>query len=96
MRNLGTRVFTHSLDSIPSSMFPLYDPDLSLVYVIGKGDGNIRLFEHVQGDAKPLQESGEFRSTAPQAGFAMLPKRSCDVMKCEVRPGKSRRAPAAR
>lgn len=84
VRNLSSRLYSHNLDSIPSSMFPVYDPDLSLVYVIGKGDGNIRIFEHVPGDAKPLQESGEFRSSTAQAGFAMLPKRSCDVMKCEI------------
>jgi len=83
-RNLSARLYTHTLDSIPSSMFPFYDPDLNLVYVVGKGDGNIRIFEHVAGDAKPLQESGEFRSSTSQAGFAMMPKRSCDVMKCEI------------
>jgi len=83
-RNLSSRVYTHNIDSIPSSMFPFYDPDLNLVYVIGKGDGNIRIFEYIEGDAKPFQESGEFRSPNSQAGFAMLPKSFNDVMKCEI------------
>jgi len=83
-RNLSARLYSQTLDSIPSSMFPFYDPDLSIVYIVGKGDGNIRIFEHTADGAKPLLESGEFRSSTAQAGFAMLPKRSCDPMKCEV------------
>jgi len=82
-RNLGTRVYSQKIDAIPSGMFPYYDPDLSLLYVIGKGDGNIRMYEIVDG-AEPLQDSGEFRSSVSQAGFAFLPKLSCDVMKCEI------------
>eukprot|EP00160_Parvularia_atlantis_P015375 Unigene4343_Nuclearia_a/m.13259 Unigene4343_Nuclearia_a/g.13259 ORF Unigene4343_Nuclearia_a/g.13259 Unigene4343_Nuclearia_a/m.13259 type:complete len:269 (-) Unigene4343_Nuclearia_a:69-875(-) len=83
-RNLSTRLYSQTLDSIPSTMFHFYDPDLGLIYLVGKGDGNVRIFEHVAGDAKPLQESGEYRSSTSQSAFAMLPKRSCDVMKCEI------------
>jgi len=82
-RNIGKRLFTHKIDAIPSGMFPFYDPDLSLLYLIGKGDGNVRIYEIVDG-AEPLQDSGEFRSSVSQAGFAFLPKLSCDFMKCEI------------
>ena len=43
----------------------------------------MRIYEVVDG-AEPLQEAGDFKSSVPQAGFAMLPKLSNDVMKCEI------------
>jgi len=82
-RNAKARVHTHKIDALPSSIFPYYDQDLSLLYLIGKGDGNIRMYEVVDG-ADPFQDSGEYKSSVPQAGFAMLPKLSNDVMKCEI------------
>ena len=83
VRNLSARLTSVDLDSIPSSLFPFFDADLGIVYLVGKGDGNIRIFE-LNDSAKPLEAAGEFRSSQAQAGFAMLPKSSCDVMRCEV------------
>ncbi len=80
---MSQRYAAVKIDALPSSLFPLYDWDLSLLYLVGKGDGNIRVFE-LTDDNQPFQECGEFRSSVAQAGFAMLPKLSNDVMKCEV------------
>lgn len=42
---MSKRVASQDLDAIPSSIFPFFDADLGIVYLVGKGDGNVRLFE---------------------------------------------------
>jgi len=64
-------------------LMPFFDEDTNLLFLAGKGDGNIRFYEIVNDE--PWQfYLGEYRSTTPCRGMAMLPKRICDVMKCEV------------
>jgi hypothetical protein len=54
-----------------------------MLYVGGKGDGTIRYFEIV--DEEPyIHFLSDYRSNEPQKGLDFLPKRACDVSKCEV------------
>ncbi|KAJ1886664.1 Coronin-like protein crn1 [Coemansia sp. S17] len=60
---------------------PFYDSGSSVLYVAGKGDGNIRYYEYT--DDK-LYLLSEYSSPEPQRGLGVMPKRGVDVGKCEV------------
>jgi len=62
---------------------PFYDPDTKVLFLAGKGDGNIRYYEIVDEDPY-LYFLSEFKSASPQRGIAMLPKRAVNVSECEI------------
>lgn len=67
-------------DSGSGAFMAYYDPDTSIVYVGGKGDGQIRYFEITKDDCFHLSTySGEAAK-----GFTILPKAAVDVSKCEI------------
>jgi coronin-1B/1C/6 len=51
----GAALATADLDQAAGVIMPFYDEDLSLLYLAGKGDGNVRVFELV--DDEPWQFS---------------------------------------
>ena len=54
-----------------------------MVYLAGKGDGNVRYYENV--DEPPfIVKLSEYRSTAPAKGMCFLPKRGLDIASCET------------
>ena len=67
----------------PGILIPTYDPDTGMVYVAGKGDGNVRYYEVIT-EAPWVCYLSQFISGAPQKGFGILPKRGVDVLSCEV------------
>ena len=71
------------IDSSSGVLFPYYDHDTRMVYVSGKGDGNVRYYEIV--DEPPYAfYLNQFISGAPQRGFGALPKRGCETAECEI------------
>jgi len=70
-----------NVDSSSGILVPFFDADLSIIYMAGKGDGNIRYFELVDDQLFPLSE---FKSNTPQRGLGMMPKRGVDVSSCEI------------
>eukprot|EP00090_Calanus_glacialis_P031332 TRINITY_DN5161_c0_g1_i1.p1 TRINITY_DN5161_c0_g1~~TRINITY_DN5161_c0_g1_i1.p1 ORF type:complete len:623 (-),score=166.62 TRINITY_DN5161_c0_g1_i1:111-1979(-) len=72
-----------TIDSSSGILIPTYDPDTSMVYVAGKGDGNVRYYEVIN-EAPWACYLSQFISGAPQKGFGILPKRGVDVLSCEV------------
>jgi len=71
------------IDTSAGVLMPMFDPDNQILYVAGKGDGNIRYFELV--DTEPyVHYLSEFRDNSSQKGIAWLPKRAVDTTKCEV------------
>lgn len=62
---------------------PFYDHDTGILYLAGKGDGNIRYYEIVD-EAPYFYYLSEFKSAAPQKGIAFVPKRALNVSECEV------------
>lgn len=71
------------IDGLSGLLFPFYDADTHMLYLAGKGDGNIRYYEI--GSEKPyLSYLMEFRSPAPQKGLGVMPKHGLDVSACEV------------
>jgi len=76
---------TQTIDSSNGVLFPYYDHDTRMVYLAGKGDGNVRYYEVATDDTKPhVFYLSQFISGAPQRGFGILPKRGCDTSQCEI------------
>lgn len=58
----------------------MYSP-VQVLFLGGKGDGNIRYYEWSEGKMFNLNE---FRSSSSQKGLCWLPKRSVNVESCEI------------
>ncbi|KAM3583442.1 Coronin-like protein crn1 [Umbelopsis sp. WA50703] len=69
------------LDTSSGVLMPFYDQDTKMLYLAGKGDGNIRYFEYENDELFFLSA---YQSPEPQRGMAFLPKRSVNVSECEV------------
>ncbi|KAH0632106.1 hypothetical protein JD844_020169 [Phrynosoma platyrhinos] len=72
-----------SLDVAPSTLIPFYDPDTSVVFLTGKGDTRVFVYEVVP-EAPFFLECNSFLSSEPHKGFQFLPKTECDVREVEV------------
>lgn len=82
-RSLTEPLCRQTIDTGSGVIMPFYDPDTSLLFLAGKGDGNIRFYEIV--DEKPFFHFiNSHKSSVPQRGMAMLPKRAVNVSQCEV------------
>jgi len=71
------------IDQAAGVIMPFYDEDISVLFLAGKGDGNIRYYEIVPEDPYQFYIS-EFKTNTPCRGVAMLPKRVCNTQDCEV------------
>lgn len=67
----------------PSSgiCMPFYDEGTHMIYLAGKGDGNIMYYEYADDKIHPLSE---YQSGEPQRGVAVLPRRGLDVQNHEI------------
>jgi len=75
---------TEDIDMSAGLIMPFFDHDTSIIYLAGKGDGNIRYYEVID-DAEMLYSIGEYKSTSPQRGMGMVPKVCVNVVPdCEV------------
>ncbi|XP_049752911.1 coronin-2A [Elephas maximus indicus] len=81
--NLSVPLTEEDLDGSSGVLFPFYDVDTNMLYVVGKGDGNIRYYE-VSSDKPHLNYLTEYRSYHPQKGIGVMPKRGLDVSSCEI------------
>lgn len=80
---LGEPIVMVELDTSNGVMFPLYDPDTSMVYLCGKGDSVIRYFE-ITPEPPFVHYINTFQTPDPQRGIGMMPKRGSDVNSCEI------------
>ncbi|XP_077411696.1 coronin-7-like isoform X4 [Vanacampus margaritifer] len=72
-----------SVDVSPSILIPFYDPDTSLVFLTGKGDTRVQIYEIVP-EEPYFVECSSFNSSEPHKGLAFLPKSECKVREVEV------------
>jgi coronin-1B/1C/6 len=82
-RNTAAPLAKKTIDTAAGMLMPFYDEDTSMLFLAGKGDGNIRYFEMVE-DKPYFHYLSEYKSSTPQLGAAMLPKTACDTAECEV------------
>ncbi|KAI3406478.2 CRN1 [Candida oxycetoniae] len=69
------------IDSSSGVLIPFFDNETSMLYLAGRGDGNIRYYEY---ENDILYELSQYASTDPQRGFAVAPKHSVNVKENEV------------
>eukprot|EP00540_Astrosyne_radiata_P023259 CAMPEP_0116834728 /NCGR_PEP_ID=MMETSP0418-20121206/7147_1 /TAXON_ID=1158023 /ORGANISM="Astrosyne radiata, Strain 13vi08-1A" /LENGTH=353 /DNA_ID=CAMNT_0004464309 /DNA_START=227 /DNA_END=1288 /DNA_ORIENTATION=- len=84
LKNLAKPLHTETIDTASGALIPLYDHDTNVVYLCGKGDGQIRLFEFEDKDPYFHKLNDGFRSTQPTKGVCMVPKRGLEVMAHET------------
>lgn len=71
---------TVSLDSSNGIIMPFWS-DNNIVFLAGKGDGNIRYYEL---ESDEIHYLTEYKSVEPQSGMAFLPRRSLNVDENEI------------
>ncbi len=81
MRNFSEAIAVIPVDSQTGIMMPHYDADSGLIYVPGRGEGNIKFFDFGNGSIKL---ANEYRSNVQQKGIASFPKRTMNYNKCEI------------
>ncbi|KAN0034272.1 hypothetical protein ACTFIV_000765 [Dictyostelium citrinum] len=85
-RNLqsATPLVSDKLDHLSGVITPFYDEDTAVIYLAGKGDASIRMFEI--NDQEPyVHYLTQFSAGTPQVGVAKFAKKtSMDVKKCEI------------
>lgn len=81
--DLSQALCVENIDSSSGILFPYYDHDTKIVYLAGKGDGNIRYYE-VADQAPWLHYLNQYLSGTPQRSLGFMPKRGCDVVQCEI------------
>ncbi|CAO0791102.1 unnamed protein product [Mucor circinelloides] len=79
--NLAKPIKSEFIDTSSGVIMPFYDADNKMLYLAGKGDGNIRYYEY---DNDALYLLSEFKAIEPQRGMGFLPKRGVHVNECEV------------
>jgi hypothetical protein len=82
-RKFDTKLYEMELDNQSGVMMTFYDEDLNMLWLGGKGDGNIRYYELWENDP-PLTPCSEFGSSTPQKGLGLMPKWTCNTSACEV------------
>jgi len=82
-RQFKEPVLRQTVDTSSGLLMPFFDRDTNVLFLAGKGDGNIRYYEIVD-EAPYIHYLTEFKSATPQRGMAMLPKRAVNVSDCEI------------
>ncbi|KDR81007.1 hypothetical protein GALMADRAFT_91722 [Galerina marginata CBS 339.88] len=75
-----SNVKTISLDQSAGVVMPFWT-DNNILFLAGKGDGNIRYYEY---ESDSLFALDEHKSSEPQRGMCFLPRRSLSVSDCEI------------
>lgn len=74
-------VQSECIDSSSGLLMPFFDPDTSILYLAGKGDGNIRYYEFI---SDKLLYISEYQSNEAQKGMGFMPKRGVTVPENEI------------
>ena len=82
-KDLSQPVKIENIDSSSGILNPIYDHDTNMVYVFGKGDGNVRYYE-VLSEAPWCSFLSQVISGEPQKGLGVMPKRGVDASSCEL------------
>ncbi|PIL27983.1 hypothetical protein GSI_09927 [Ganoderma sinense ZZ0214-1] len=76
-------VKTITIDQTSGVLMPFWT-DNNILYLAGKGDGNIRYYEYENDNLFMLTE---YKSSDPQRGMCFLPRRGLSVSDCEIARG---------
>jgi coronin-1B/1C/6 len=81
MRNFQEACGVVTLDTQTGTFMPYYDADTGLIFLPGRGEGNIKCCDFSNGSIK---YATEYRSSVPQKGVAAFPKRAMNYNRCEL------------
>jgi hypothetical protein len=81
LKNTSKEVQTVSVDTQSGPIQPFYDADTGLIFVPGRGEGNIRYYEYASGSVKSISE---YKAQTSQKSVCFFPKRTMNYNKCEV------------
>jgi coronin-1B/1C/6 len=75
-----------SVDNSAGVLAPFYDEDSDLIFLAGKGDGNVRFFEVIPEEEpkKMIVYCSQYSSNDSGAAYGAAPKRACDVNANEI------------
>lgn len=82
-RNLRESIKNVDIDQAAGVIMPFFDPDTSLLFLAGKGDGNVRFYE-IANESPFCYPITEVRSNVSAKGMAWIPKRGLNIMGCET------------
>jgi len=82
-RSMDKPVHTENIDTAAGILMPFYDNDTNVLYLAGKGDGNIRYYEQVD-EAPYIYGLSEYKSATPQRGMGWVAKTNLDTSTCEI------------
>lgn len=82
-RNTSAEVKKVDVDQAAGVIMPFFDPDTLLLFLAGKGDGNIRYYE-MTNETPYCHSISDSRTQVPAKGMAWVPKRGLNVMGCET------------
>jgi len=82
-RDLSKRLATSNVDNASGLLMPFYDEGTRILFLGGKGDGNIRYYEIVD-EAPYIYYLSEYKSSTPQRGLFMMPKRAVNISENEI------------
>jgi coronin-1B/1C/6 len=82
-RNTSQELEKVDIDQAAGVIMPFFDPDTGLLFLAGKGDGNVRFYEIVN-EAPYVFPVSDYRSNVSAKGMAWVPKRGLNVMGCET------------
>ncbi|KAG7443881.1 DUF1900-domain-containing protein [Guyanagaster necrorhizus] len=71
---------TMALDQSAGVVMPFWS-DNNILFLAGKGDGNIRYYEY---ESSSLYALSEYKSSEPQRGMCFLPRRALNIGECEI------------
>ncbi|KZT59066.1 putative CRN1-a coronin [Calocera cornea HHB12733] len=69
-----------TVDQSSGVLMPFWS-DNNILFLAGKGDGNVRYYEYESGTLYPLSE---YKSSDPQRGMCFLPRRALNVAENEI------------
>lgn len=84
IKDLSKPIHSEVVDTAAGAMIPLWDHDTNVLYLCGKGDGVVRLYEYEEKKPYIIKLNDGFRSNIPGKGYCLVPKRGLDVMKHET------------
>jgi coronin-1B/1C/6 len=96
--NFDKALTSKNVDTSAGQILPYYDVDTAVLFLAGKGDGNIRYYEVTNSD-EFIYYLSEYKSAEPLVGMCTVPKRGLDILGCEIvrmlKIGKSQIQPIA-
>jgi len=86
VRKIDQHICRAGIDNSAGVLMPFYDEDSEILFLAGKGDGNLKYYEvdPEAPEAEMVNYIAAYASNEPTAGCGFMPKRGCDVSTNEI------------